>query len=236
MKKASVFNKVLSVLLVVSLIMSLAVPGLAAQSGVSFKKVSNSRVSADFSDRETVDLSEDEVAYADTDIVRVSIVLDKAGTLEAGYAAENVGTNFFAKLYRNNLKSTQDKVTAKIEKAIDAKLDVVWNLTLATNAISAYVSYGDIEAIETIEGVKEVLIQTPYEPDVASVGAADPNMATSGKQIGSAPAWAAGITGAGSRIAIIDTGTDTDHQSFNATAFEFSLTYHAGKAGMTVAE
>ena len=34
------------------------------------------------------------------------------------------------------------------------------------------------------------------------------NMATSDKMIGSSAAWAAGYTGAGSRIAIIDTGAD----------------------------
>jgi competence protein ComGC len=96
MKKATVFNKVLSVLLVVSLVLSLAIPGLAAQTDVSFKQVSNSSVSAKLPGREAADVAEDEAPYADTEIVRVSIVLEKAGTLEAGYAVETVGTNFFA--------------------------------------------------------------------------------------------------------------------------------------------
>ena len=232
MKKASVFNKVLSVVLAVCLIMSLAVPGLAAQSGVSFKKVSNSSVSAKLPGN-VAEVTDKEPAYADTDIVRVSIVLDKAGTLEAGFKAETAGTNFFAKLYRNNLKATQEKVTAKIEKATAQELDVVWNLTLASNIISANVAYGQIESIEAVDGVAEVLIETVYAPDVVSSGAADPNMATSGKQTGSTAAWGYGYTGAGSRIAIIDTGTDIDHISFNATAFEYSLAYRAGLAGMT---
>ena len=236
MKKASVFNKVLSVLLVISLVMALAVPGLAAQTGVSFKKVSNNSVSAKFPGRDAADLTENEDAYADTDVVRVSIVLDKAGTLEAGYKASAVSSSFLAKLYRNGLKRDQANVTGKIEKATKQELDVVWNLTLAANIISANVAYGQIETIEAVNGVAEVLIETQYAPDVVSTGAADPNMATSGKQIGSAPAWAAGYTGAGSRIAIIDTGVDTDHQSFSAAAFEASLMYNAGKAGMSLAE
>ena len=233
MKKASVFTKVLSVLLVISLVMSLAVPGLAAQTDVSFKQVSNSSVSAKLPGREAVDVAEDEAPYADTEIVRVSIVLEKDGTLEAGYAVETVGTNFFAKMYRSNLRKEQDKITAKIENAIDADLDVVWNLTLAANIISANVAYGQIDEIESVKGVEKVLIETIYETDVVSTDVADPNMATSGSQIGSAPAWGAGFTGAGSRIAIIDTGVDVDHISFDAAAFEYSLAYRAGLAGMT---
>ncbi len=46
-----------------------------------------------------------------------------------------------------------------------------------------------------------------------SQGPADPNMATSGEMIGTSAAYAAGYTGAGMRIAVIDTGIDTDHQS-----------------------
>lgn len=38
---------------------------------------------------------------------------------------------------------------------------------------------------------------------------------------------AAGYTGAGTRIAVIDTGIDTDHQSFAADAFAYSLSRQA---------
>ena len=51
-------------------------------------------------------------------------------------------------------------------KSIGGKLDVVWNLTLAANIISANVKFGQIAAIEAVKGVKEVLIETCYEPDV----------------------------------------------------------------------
>ena len=48
-------------------------------------------------------------------------------------------------------------------------------------------------------------------------------MATSGEMIGTSAAYAAGYTGAGMRIAVIDTGTDTDHKSFDADAFAYAL-------------
>ncbi len=57
-----------------------------------------------------------------------------------------------------------------------------------------------------------MLIETRYEPCVVKDNeTTDPNMATSGSMIGSHVAWADGYTGAGSKVAIIDTGADTDH-------------------------
>jgi len=215
---------------------AMALPALAAQGAdVSFKKVDNSSVSAKLPGRDPADLSSAEDAYADTDVVRVSILLDKAGTIQAGYSPEKL-TSFGAKLYRNGLKNDQLKLVNKIEKTTGEALDVVWNLTLAANLISANVTYGQIKEIEALAGVDSVVIETRYEPDVVSSDAADPNMVTSGKQIGSAPAWTAGYTGAGSRIAIIDTGADTDHQSFSAAAYEAALVYNAGKAGVSIEE
>lgn len=80
----------------------------------------------------------------------------------------------------------------------------------------------------------QVFLETQYEPAVVNTDLpADPNMSTSPSMIGSNAAWAAGYTGAGSRIAIIDTGTDTDHQSFDEGAFRYSLSQQAKEAGMT---
>lgn len=52
--------------------------------------------------------------------------------------------------------------------------------------------------------------------------------------IGSYAAWETGYTGTGRRIAIIDTGIDSDHDSFNAEAFRYSLEQTAEKDGKTV--
>ena len=82
--------------------------------------------------------------------------------------------------------------------------------------------------------MEQVFLETQHEPDVVKTDLpADPNMSTSPSMIGSNVAWAAGYTGAGSRIAIIDTGTDTDHQSFDDGAFQYSLSQQAEEAGMT---
>ncbi len=54
--------------------------------------------------------------------------------------------------------------------------------------------------------------------------------AISTQMTGTNLAWQAGYTGAGRRIAVIDTGLDMDHQSVNADALAHALQEEAGKA------
>jgi len=226
-------RRLLSMCLAVCLVMGLALPAFAQDTKLTVTKVDNNSVTAQFGDREAVEIEDEKPAYADKDMVRVSIILEKAGAIEAGYSVDGIGKNNSAINYQNNLKKDQDKLVDKIAKAA-GEIEVVWNLTLAANLISANVRYGQIAEIEKVAGVKAVVIETRYEPDVASTGAADPNMATSGEQTGSNLAWNAGYTGAGSRVAIIDTGLDTAHEAFDADAFLYSLDVLAARKGLTV--
>lgn len=169
------------------------------------------------------------------DTVRVSIVLDKDSTLSAGFAVEDIARNEKAMNYRASLKAEQDKVAARIGEKIGEELDVVWNMTLAANVISANVTYGQIDEIKEVEGVSDVIIENRYEPQTSTKNEElDPNMATSSEQIGSNAAYMEGYTGAGSRVAIIDTGTDTDHKSFQPEGYEKGLEVEAEKRGMTL--
>lgn len=239
--KQKVTARLLSVLLVLSLLCGFAVPVNGAGSAsaetqeLSFQQVDRS-TSAEILNGVPAGEEKEESSYADTDMVRVSIILDKPSTIEAGYSTQNIVSNDEAMSYRDSLKQEQAAITSKIETATDEKLDVVWNLTLAANIISANVPYGDIEDILAVPGVEDVVVETQYEPCVSSKGEDDPNMSTSCEMIGSNAAWAAGYTGAGSRIAVIDTGIDPTHQSFSALGFNYSLAYRAGLEGKTVDE
>lgn len=79
----------------------------------------------------------------------------------------------------------------------------MWNLTLAANIISANVEYGKLEEIKALEGVKDVFVETQYEPMVASVGGDDPNMQVSSNMTGTTQAWNNKYKGQGMRVAII---------------------------------
>ena len=219
-------KRLTALLLALVLCLGLAVPAGAADttsSGVKIEKIDNSVVSVSLTDdsQQTALTEEETPLYQNTDMVRVSIVLKGKSTLEKGFSTQHIAANSQAMAYRDGLQAQQETLAKKISKdALGGKtLDVVWNLTLAANIISANVAYGDIDAIKAVSGVEDVVLETRYEPQVASVDALDPNMATSGSMIGSDIAYLEGYTGAGTRIAVIDTGTDTDHQSFNEDAF-----------------
>ncbi|MBR1757294.1 MAG: S8 family serine peptidase [Lachnospiraceae bacterium] len=171
--------------------------------------------------------------YSEDDIVRVSIVLDKPSTLDKGFSTKAIAQNQSALNYRDSLKNDQAAVTAAIETATKKSLDVKWNLTLAVNIISANVRYGDIDIIKAVKGVKDVEIENRYEP--AAVDQIN-TAVTSESMTGATSAWTDGYTGAGSRIAIIDTGTAYNHKSFDPEALEYSYEVNAEKAGLSVDE
>lgn len=227
-------KRALSVLLALVLSLSLVTPTWAAAktpasgtgNGLTWEKIDNRSTDLRLDKNNAEKVEQDTPEYADTDIVRVSIVLKDASTLAKGYSSEDIATNSAAMKYRQKLETKQEKMAKTIsKKALGGEaLDVVWNLTLAANIISANVEYGQIEKIEKISGVEAVLIETRYEPCVVKDNeTTDPNMATSGSMIGSNVAWADGYTGAGSKVAIIDTGADTDHPSLDPDAFTYAV-------------
>ena len=219
------WKRFLSLLLVATMILSLGVTGFAADNEEEIAEEAESRVAVDFEqvDNDTITarhplanaaIEEAEPEYAEDEIVRVSIVLDGQSALGAGYSPAS------AKSYRASLKAEQDAVANRISDQVlgGAQLDVVWNLTLAANIISAYVEYGQIEEIKSVIGVKDVVIETQYFPTEDEV-----NNGNATVQTNTAQAWDLGYTGAGSLVAIVDTGLDVDHLSFDAGAFEYAI-------------
>ena len=174
-----------------------------------------------------------EPLYEPTDTVRVSIVLAGVPTLRTGFASGNPAANPGALHYDRQLRLTQKTMENTISvQALEGKpLDVVWNLTLVSNIISANVPYGKIDAIRSVRGVRDVVIEQQYTPEVVR-----PDTAASSAMTGASAVWPTGLTGAGTRIAIIDTGTDTDHQSFDNAAYRYALEQNAAALGMAYAD
>lgn len=228
-------KRVLAAVLALSLVFPWTVPAEAAQSGnVRFEEVSNDRVTATLLPE--LKETQTQLPYENTDEVRVSIVLEEKSTIEMGYEIADIAENEDAVNYRQELQEKQEELTKRIEKELRDELDVQWNLTLAANLISANVQYGQIGQIASVDGVQEVVIEQQYLP-IADSGSseetADPQMILATGMTGSGIAWEAGYTGAGTRIAIIDTGIDTDHQSFSEAGFLYSLGKNAEAKGMT---
>ena len=238
--KRKCLNRILSILLVAAMVLSLGPTVLAAQE----QRVPFRQVEADAPlEREPADLPQD-TSYAPTDLVRVSIVLEDRPGLEQMEASSGLSTAALAvspqmQQTRQSLEANQAALARRISNQVlgGEPLDVVWNLTLAANIISANVAYGKIQQIRELPGVKDVILETRYEPQESTTDAtAEPNMLISAQMTGTNRAWESGYTGAGSRIAIIDTGLDTDHQSFDPLSLAVALAEDAGYAGMDYEE
>ena len=239
-------TRVLAMLLVLALTAGLVPAALAANSeaAVAFKQVPNDtldtliRPDVAVGEIEDAEMGEDTAAYQAHDLVRVSIILEDTSTLEAYSDAAAEGTlaeDAAAVSYRAALQRKQDSIVRKISSTILGReeLDVVWNLTLVANLISANVEYGKIEQIKQIPGVADVVLEQQYEP-ASSENTVQPNMEISTGMTGTTTAWSTGYTGAGMRIAIIDTGLDTSHQSFDNGAYEYALEQNAARAKESV--
>ncbi len=173
-----------------------------------------------------------ETEYEDDEEVRVMIVMEDDSVVDAGYSTIDVADNSKAMAYSEKVEKKQDEVVDQIaEEALDGEeLDVRYNFTILTNAVAATVEFGDIENIKEVEGVSEVYITPRYEV----MDTAEPNTITAGTMIGSYNTWEAGYTGAGQRIAVIDTGIDADHPSFDGEAFDYALSERAAEEGTTI--
>lgn len=175
-----------------------------------------------------------ESQFADDEEVRVFIVLDEESVLEAGYSTMNLGLDDEVLGYADDLEAAQAAVISQIsDEVLDGEeLEVNYQLSLITNAISAQVEYGQIKQIKEVEGVEAVYLVPVYE----LTEQAEPDTFTAGEMVGSYQTWTNGYTGAGTRVAIIDTGLDTDHPSFDANAFLTSLGEAAESVGKTAAD
>ena len=177
-------------------------------------------------------IEENETEYADDDLVRVFIVFEDESVVESGYSTDNIAEDSSAMKYSDELTATQEEVIEKIEEeALEGEsLDTKYSFTLLTNAVSADVKYKELEEIEAVDGVSAVYIAPVYE----TMDNADPQTMTAGEMVGSYKTWESGYTGAGMRIAIVDTGLDVNHPSFSEDGFLYGLNETAANAGRTI--
>lgn len=152
-------------------------------------------------------------------VVDAIIVLDGKSLLERGYEASEIPQSFWAGVLENWMNKKQDKIADEVLEVCD-EVEINYYYTIGICGIGITTPYENIETLKKIDGVKDVILSTVYDV---------PEADESNQIIGAAKAWAdTGYTGKGTKIAVIDTGLDLDHPSFQAaegfTTTDSSLT------------
>ncbi|NBH14706.1 serine protease subtilisin family protein [Lachnospiraceae bacterium] len=169
----------------------------------------------------------------DAEEVRVFIVLEGESVLEQGFSVKGVRENEKAQDFSEEIRLRQGMVVEEIQQAVKERpLEVRYQFSLLSNAVSAVVEYGDIEKIQEVAGVKAVYVVPRYQLQENL----QPATYTAGGMVGSYQTWDSGYTGLGQRIAIVDTGIDVSHPSFDENAFSYGRKMTKEKNGRDAAE
>ena len=177
--------------------------------------------------------AEQDVPAADEE-VHVIILFEQKSLAKKGFSTKDLLENEKAASYSSGLKKQQLSLVDRIEREAlgGEELEIRYQFTVAVNGVATVVPYGRIEQILAVDGVADVYLEERYELDET----VQPDTATAGEMVGSYSAWADGYTGAGSRIAIIDTGLDLSHPSFSEGGYYYSLGISAASFGKKISD
>ena len=160
-------KRVLSLLLVVCMVTGLlsGVSAMAEDQTANYHEISTDGLKLATEDNAAADETETEEApYADTDVVRVFVVLEDKPVLQQGYATRGIAGNAAAMAVSKALEAKQAALAAEISANVlsGETLNVHWNLTLAANAMSVDLPYGKMDEVEALKGVKSVMLVPQY--------------------------------------------------------------------------
>ena len=157
--KKRLTTRLLSLLLVAALLIGMmpTASAVSPKSDVTVTQVDNSAVSVNPLNRDDEELhTMDE--YLDHEIVRVSIVLEKASTIKAGFSTMDIADNKAAMAYRADLKEEQVSMVQRIEKATGKEEKLALLEAKARRADEAQAVAGDKtqSAEERMRKIKEI--------------------------------------------------------------------------------
>lgn len=153
--------------------------------------------------------AEDEIA-ADQ-VVTIMVELADAPAMEV------YGQYKAAESYAAALREKQDVAVKSIRRDLGVDVDVIYNYTLLFNGFSFRGEYRLVEELNRMEGVNAFVAAEWDCPEI--------KLFNSGDMVGAIDAWDLDYTGAGTAIAIIDTGMMVDHPAFSTMPDESTLRF-----------
>ncbi len=189
----------------------------AVNADVTVEKIENPGLELKL-DTET-DVQTETLGYEAEDIVTVIVVMEEESLLDQGYSKKQIAGNIAAvKASKEALALKQNALLAEISKVTGTEVAADNSYSVIISGFSVEVPYGKLSQIQQMDGVRSAFVApvfaVPEDMTPNSTGVST-NMYATSDSFGSALTWQnAGYTGAGMRIAILDTGLDTDHPSF----------------------
>lgn len=174
-----------------------------------------------------------EISYEADEIVRAIVLLEDRSLLERGFSADEISAMSSAvSKVQKELTTQQDAVMQRVSAVaatFGESATLRYHYTIAANGFAVELPYGALRQIEKLSGVKSVFVTPTYSLPEDQTGQSEAlvknaaRMPSTNVSTGAAAAWAAGFTGKGMRIVVVDTGLDLDHPSFAAAPAEPSL-------------
>ena len=217
-------KRMIAMLLCLSMVIGLVPAMAAAREEAPAKTVVTAQELPGVSRVEDLELPEKQShrLYEDDEMVTVIVELEEK-PLIAGFEAKtgsSVGSQVSAYLTAaaseaQAMKVRQDDVVALMGKAVGAELTVTDRYVHAVNAVRIRVPYGKLEALRAVAGVKNAAVERTFSRPVTASGTViEGDFGHSYNQAGLGEVWAAGYTGKGMLVAVLDTGLDLTYTSW----------------------
>ncbi len=161
-------------------------------------------------------------SHEKADKVKVIILLDEPSVSEMDgmTVALGKGLGQAEQAAVRKVKDGQTSVISAAKRKLGGSMEVTGQFSLVTNAIAATVSYGDMETLSSLPGVKKVFLSPCYSvPEINAVekeaSQITTNMKFAASGMGANAAWDAGFDGTGMSVAVIDTGLCYENPTFD---------------------
>lgn len=147
--------------------------------------------------------------------VTMIVELEGSALLDMGISLDELGPEKAA-AYRERLHQEQDAVLEALRAAAGLpELEAAFRYTVTINAIAVEVPRDLLETAEGLEGVAGVSVAAQYQqPEADGQETGEAGVSAAHEMVRADAAWARGYDGTGMTVAVLDTGLDLTHPSF----------------------